>query len=69
MAHITPATAEFCGGCGQLLPIPEERPLNGKSLEGHPIFDCPNCGTNLERDLPIKGYFAPDDLERLRCLS
>lgn len=68
MAHITPVEAEFCSFCGTLLPIPEERPLSGKSALGHPIYDCPNCGASTETP-PLIGYFSPDTLERLRSLS
>lgn len=72
--HLIPVILEFCGGCGQLLPIHEERKLvPGQELIDSKSaadlnYECENCGTTTHHDLPIKGYFAPEAAEKLRCL-
>lgn len=70
--HITPAAAHFCGGCGQLQPIEDERELFGPHQELvdstiKMVYKCSNCGTSSKVPY-IVGYFDPAELERLRCL-
>lgn len=67
MAHIVPEKLEFCGGCGNLLPIPEERQLTNPNDPDSSTM-CPNCGTSTHKHLPVIGYFDPSEAARLRCL-
>ncbi len=72
--RLIPAVLEVCGGCGQLLPILEERHLvPGQELIDSKTaadynYECENCGMTTHNAPPIKGYFDPVEAERLRCL-
>jgi hypothetical protein len=67
MTRIIPEKLEFCGGCGVLLPIPEERTTRTPDNPDGPL-GCPNCGVFSDQAKPIAGYFDPAEAERLRCL-
>lgn len=70
MADSPMETLEFCGFCGVLMPLEEERPLDSLTKEDDVVkhTKCPNCGHSTRNDLPIKGHFLSDDAQKLRCL-
>lgn len=73
--HIKPEAVEFCGACGVILPIIEERTLDKRSPEPNEvenledlIYQCDNCNAPSDKVKSITGYFNPEEAARLRSL-
>lgn len=65
MVEVQPIKVEFCGGCGYLLPIEDERPLFPPDFTP----GCPSCHTRTEKVKVIVGYFSPTNESRLRGVA